>query len=50
VTVVTVDPTALADFQRDGATVLRGAVTEEQLAMLAAGVERNRAHPSPNAH
>jgi len=50
VTTLTVDPTALDEFQRDGATVLRGVVSDEQLSLLADGVERNRAHPSPNAH
>jgi len=50
VTTLTVDPTALDEFQRDGATVLRGVVSDEQLSLLADGVERNLAHPSPNAH
>ncbi len=37
-------------FAADGAVVLRGALDEPWLAELAAGVEHNRAHPSPWAH
>jgi len=47
---VTVTEETIEDFRRDGATVLRGAVSEEHLTLLAAGVERNRQSPSPNAH
>ncbi len=47
---VTVTEETIEDFRRDGATVLRGAVSSSISALLAAGVERNRQSPSPNAH
>jgi ectoine hydroxylase-related dioxygenase (phytanoyl-CoA dioxygenase family) len=38
------------DFQRDGAVVVRNAVSQEWIDELAAGVEHNRRHPSRWAH
>lgn len=40
---------AVADYQRDGAVVLRGVLTPEQVATLARGIEHNLAHLSPLA-
>ncbi len=37
-------------FRRDGVVVVRGAVDEEALALLAEGVEHNRRHPSDWSH
>ena len=38
-----------ADFARDGAVVIRGALTPEQVARARAGIEANLAAPSPRA-
>jgi ectoine hydroxylase-related dioxygenase (phytanoyl-CoA dioxygenase family) len=38
--------TAVADFQRDGAVVLRGVLNAEQVALLEQGIEYNLAHLS----
>lgn len=46
----TIDDRTLADFDRDGAVVLRGAIDEPWLDLLAQGVEYNRAHPSEWSH
>ncbi len=37
------------DFARDGAVVVRGAFTPEQVALVARGIDRNLADPSPLA-
>lgn len=42
--------TNIEQFRRDGATVLRGVVGAEWLAMLEDGVEFNRTHPSAWSH
>ena len=44
-----VDPQAVADYARDGAVVIRGAFTPEQVDLVRAGVERNLAEPGPLA-
>ena len=41
--------TAVADYQRDGAVVLRGVLQPEQVALLAQGIEHNLSHLSPLA-
>jgi ectoine hydroxylase-related dioxygenase (phytanoyl-CoA dioxygenase family) len=41
--------TAVADYQRDGAIVLRGVLKAEQVALLAQGIEHNLTHLSPLA-
>lgn len=41
---------AIAAFRRDGAAVLRGALADEWLQLLADGVEHNRANPSEWSH
>jgi hypothetical protein len=38
--------TTVADYQRDGAVVLRGVLNAEQVALLAQGIEHNLAHLS----
>ena len=38
-----------ADYQRDGAVVLRGVLSAEQVALLSQGIEHNLAHLSPLA-
>jgi ectoine hydroxylase-related dioxygenase (phytanoyl-CoA dioxygenase family) len=45
-----VDQQLIEGFRRDGAVVIRGAVTDHWLAELAAGVEYNRTHPSAWSH
>jgi ectoine hydroxylase-related dioxygenase (phytanoyl-CoA dioxygenase family) len=45
-----IDPGAIAEFQRDGATVLRGVLDGRWIERLADGVERNRLSPSKWAH
>ncbi len=40
---------AVADYERDGAVVLRGVLNAEQVARLAQGIEHNLAHLSPLA-
>ncbi|NNE11024.1 MAG: phytanoyl-CoA dioxygenase [Ilumatobacter sp.] len=45
-----VDPDAVEAFQRDGAAVLRGALTDRWIEALRAGVERNRTAPSEWSH
>lgn len=42
-------PSAAADYQRDGAVVLRGVLSAAQVALLQSGIEHNLAHPSPLA-
>ena len=42
-------PQTVADYQRDGAVVLRGVVGADQLAQLERGIEHNLAHLSPLA-
>jgi ectoine hydroxylase-related dioxygenase (phytanoyl-CoA dioxygenase family) len=42
-------PEAVTDYQRDGAVVLRGVLTPEQLTQLERGIEHNLAHLSPLA-
>ena len=39
----------VADFQRDGAVVLRGVLQPREVERLAQGIEHNLAHPSPLA-
>lgn len=41
-----VDQNAVEQFERDGATVLRGLLDESWLELIAAGVEHNRTNPS----
>jgi ectoine hydroxylase-related dioxygenase (phytanoyl-CoA dioxygenase family) len=43
------DPTRVADFQRDGAVCLRGLLNTRQLALLREGIDANLAAPSPRA-
>jgi ectoine hydroxylase-related dioxygenase (phytanoyl-CoA dioxygenase family) len=43
------DPQTLADFARDGAVVIRGALSAAELDQLAQGIEHNLAHLSPLA-
>jgi hypothetical protein len=45
-----IDLACITEFEHDGATVLRGAVDERWLELLATGVEYNRAHPSKWSH
>jgi len=42
-------PQTIAQFERDGAVVLRGLLSATQLALLAQGIDFNLAHPSPRA-
>jgi ectoine hydroxylase-related dioxygenase (phytanoyl-CoA dioxygenase family) len=44
-----VDPATVDAYARDGAVVLRGVLTADELALLAQGMEHNLAHPSPLA-
>jgi ectoine hydroxylase-related dioxygenase (phytanoyl-CoA dioxygenase family) len=44
------DASTIDGFERDGAVVLRRAVDDSWLDLLAEGVEHNRQHPSPWAH
>ena len=44
-----VPATAMADYQRDGAVVLRGVLSAEQVALLSQGIEHNLARLSPLA-
>lgn len=46
----TIDPAVVEAFRRDGAAVLRGALSPDWIEALGAGVERNRTSPSPWAH
>ncbi len=39
----------VADFQRDGAIVVRQLLNTDELALLQSGIEANLAHPSPRA-
>ena len=39
----------VSDFQRDGAVVLRGVLSADQVAWLAQGIEHNLQHLSPLA-
>ena len=45
----TLPESVVADYQRDGAVVLRGVLTTEEVALLAQGIEHNLAHLSPLA-
>lgn len=49
-TVAITNDTTVDDFQRNGAAVLRGALSAEWIDLLAAGVEHNRTHPSEWSH
>ena len=40
------EPSTVTAFERDGAVVLRGVLTGDQVASLAQGIEHNLAHPS----
>ena len=42
-------PEAVADYQRNGAVVLRGVLNPAQLAQLERGIEHNLSHLSPLA-
>jgi hypothetical protein len=42
-------PEHIAQYQRDGATVVRGAFSAGDLRLLEAGIEKNMAAPSPLA-
>ena len=42
-----VDPQAVADYARDGAVVIRGCFTPEQVELVREGVARNLAEPGP---
>src|SRR5690606_22967197 len=43
------DPSTVAAYARDGAVVLRGVFTADELQRLKAGIEHNLAHLSPLA-
>ncbi len=45
----TLDPQTVSDYTREGAVVLRGVLTPEEVQELAAGIEHNLAHLSPLA-
>lgn len=40
-------PELIADFRRDGAVCVRGALSADEVALVEAGIERNLADPSP---
>ncbi|BEU26390.1 phytanoyl-CoA dioxygenase family protein [Paraburkholderia caribensis] len=42
-------PELIADFRRDGAVCIRQLFTEDEIALLRAGIEHNLAQPSPRA-
>ena len=42
-----IDPSIVSDYARDGAVVIRGAFTLDQVELLRRGVERNLADPGP---
>jgi ectoine hydroxylase-related dioxygenase (phytanoyl-CoA dioxygenase family) len=42
-----INPSTIAQFRRDGATIARGALDRRWIELLEAGVEHNRTHPSP---
>ncbi len=44
-----IDPALIADFQRDGAVVLRRLFSAEAIGWLREGIDRNLANPSPRA-
>ncbi|MEM5342911.1 phytanoyl-CoA dioxygenase family protein [Paraburkholderia azotifigens] len=44
-----VTPQRIADFRRDGAVCIRGIFTDDEIALLREGIERNLAQPSPRA-
>ena len=48
--VIELSAETIAGFRRDGATVLRGALSGEWIEALADGVEHNRTRPSPWSH
>ena len=45
----TLPPAVAPDYARQGAVVLRGVLTPDEVATLARGIERNLAHLSPLA-
>jgi ectoine hydroxylase-related dioxygenase (phytanoyl-CoA dioxygenase family) len=47
--VFVVDETTIEAFERDGACVLRGVLSQEEIETLARGIERNLAEPGPLA-
>ena len=49
-TEIDVDEATVDAFREDGVAVLRGAASEETLALLAEGVEFNRTNPSAWSH
>ena len=44
-----VTPELIGDFRRDGAVCIRGIFTDDEVALLREGIERNLAQPSPRA-
>ena len=44
-----VTPELIDDFRRDGAVCIRGIFTDDEIALLREGIERNLAQPSPRA-
>ncbi len=46
---MTLDPATVDAFQRDGAVVIRAALTPSEVTTLTSGIERNRAERSPRA-
>ena len=42
-----VDPQVITDYARDGAVVIRGCFTPEQVELVRAGIDRNLADPGP---
>lgn len=45
----TLPPATVQDYARQGAVVLRGVLTPDEVALLARGIEHNLAHLSPLA-
>ena len=44
-----IDKAVIDSFQRDGAALLRGLLSAEEIALLRQGIDHNLAHPSPRA-
>ena len=44
-----IDPQLVTDFARDGVVVVRGLVKPEMIELLARGIDKNIAEPSPRA-
>ena len=44
---VTLDASVIADYARDGAVVVRGAFTPDEVALVTEGIEANLASPGP---